>query len=483
MFPPAGPQFLTRVFGQDFRSENGLYNLVKAKYPNAVVKGRDLFDAVLWSDPTSTSLFYTFLASLRNEVLAVSDPTPVHKFIRTLAETGRLLRCYTQNIDGLEEREGLLTDLAYGRGKRRRPTPITAVDTRTDQEKGCQVVQLHGNLATLRCTNCQLQTAYTAAAVSMLLDGDAPTCAACAAASASRQAAGKRATKVGLLRPNIVLYGEEHPDGDRVGGLVTADIAASPDLLIILGTSLKVHGLKNVVRQFCRAVHARGGSVVFVNNTPPAEGTWAGLVDYHVDMDCDAWVADIRTRRAGIWERQTRLTVQKISKPCASEGDKENAVGQHKRKAGVVVVPETPRARKTLGRAHMSPLQETPYLSPPASRKRAFRTAPAAMPKEICEDVLRTPTKRRRVAGTTKVIESIVLESPPATPTVKGGRMVGVLISASPVRQLREEMKIFEDRTNEVEAVVAVAKNKKKEPEPGVRRSLRNAVIAVAALA
>ena len=56
-----------------------------------MVKGRDLFDAVLWNDPVSAALFYTFQASLRNEVLKVADTTPVHKFIRTLAETGRLL--------------------------------------------------------------------------------------------------------------------------------------------------------------------------------------------------------------------------------------------------------------------------------------------------------------------------------------------------------------------------------------------------------
>lgn len=29
----------------DFRSSDGLYNMVKQKYPNAVLKGKDLFDA------------------------------------------------------------------------------------------------------------------------------------------------------------------------------------------------------------------------------------------------------------------------------------------------------------------------------------------------------------------------------------------------------------------------------------------------------
>ena len=34
----------------DFRSQNGLYALVKKKYPNLVVRGQELFDASLFRD-------------------------------------------------------------------------------------------------------------------------------------------------------------------------------------------------------------------------------------------------------------------------------------------------------------------------------------------------------------------------------------------------------------------------------------------------
>ena len=80
---------------------------MKQQYPNAVLKGRDLFDASLFRDPTSTSVFYTFISKLKQSIDNVS-PSPTHWFIKTLDTKGKLLRSYTQNIDGLEERVGLL---------------------------------------------------------------------------------------------------------------------------------------------------------------------------------------------------------------------------------------------------------------------------------------------------------------------------------------------------------------------------------------
>ncbi|KAL7273541.1 NAD-dependent deacetylase hst3 [Rhizina undulata] len=308
----------------DFRSSDGLYNLVKSRYPDAVVKGRDLFDSVLFSDPQSTSLFYTFLASLRQSVLAVKDTTPTHKFIRTLSDTGRLLRCYTQNIDGLEEREGMTTKLSLGKGKKRKRGDIIVPET--DQEKGCQVVQLHGDLNFLRCTQCHELIPYDDGKVESLLDGTSPDCPSCVGKDKERRENGKRGTRVGGLRPNIVLYGEEHPQADQIGTLTSNDLRSNPDLLIILGTSLKVHGLKRIVREFSKAIHSRGGKVIYVNNTAAAQSVWKNVIDYHVEMDCDAWVADVKKKRSGIWELQGTLDtagkVVKLAKPTAGKAVK-----------------------------------------------------------------------------------------------------------------------------------------------------------------
>lgn len=119
-------------------------------------------------------------------------------------------------------------------------------------------------------------------------------------------------------QPNIVLYGEEHPLAEKIGSLTSADLRSNPDIMIILGTSLKVFGLKRIVREFARAVHARGGKVIYVNNTPAAYSTWKDIIDYHVDMDCDAWVADVKKRRFDIWERQLTLDLGKVTKKATT---------------------------------------------------------------------------------------------------------------------------------------------------------------------
>jgi len=73
-------------------------------------------------------------------------------------ERGKLLRCYTQNIDGIETRENLLIG-----------------------GKEAQVCQLHGDIHTLRCDYCNIVREYTAEWMELLLDGSAPDCPDCVA--------------------------------------------------------------------------------------------------------------------------------------------------------------------------------------------------------------------------------------------------------------------------------------------------------------
>lgn len=131
--------------------------------------------------------------------------------------------------------------------------------------------------------------------------------------------------KVGTLRPAIVLYDEAHPLGDDIGTIQSSDIARRPDMLIIMGTSLKVHGLKRLVKDFAKAVHdsavtsttgtpksakAWQGKVVFVNKTPPGS-EWADVIDYHVAGETDRWVEkvieDWKKMRPSDWEVQQTL--------------------------------------------------------------------------------------------------------------------------------------------------------------------------------
>jgi NAD+-dependent protein deacetylase SIR2 len=135
-----------------------------------------------------------------------------------------------------------------------------------------------------------------------------------------------RALKIGTLRPAIVLYDEVHPLGDEIGAIQTIDIGRKPDMLIIMGTSMKVHGLKKMVKEFAKVTHAKSssssscsspknekqfvGKVVFVNKTPPGS-EWDGIIDYHVLGDTDSWVEkvieDWKKSKPSDWEVQQAL--------------------------------------------------------------------------------------------------------------------------------------------------------------------------------
>ncbi|KAK6092295.1 NAD-dependent deacetylase hst3 [Batrachochytrium dendrobatidis] len=340
----------------DFRSEDGLYNLVKAKYPNVVLKGRDLFDASLFNDPISTRLFYTFMSELRR-LTANARLTRTHQFIKDIATSNRLLRCYTQNIDCLESRLGLTSCLATGqtrlssienmngRVERGKSSPILTSDpldsadaasvadsivTTSSLETTCsslhlssqdssmstttlatfkssrpasatrtalqasssgalssinrtQVVQLHGNLETVVCAFCQTVSEFTDEIAALFDCGEPPSCSACENVRAIRMAQGKRDISVGLLRPNIVLYNEHHREGDKISQLQVHDMKKKPDMLIVMGTSLKVVGVRNLIKEFAKRVHAtKNGICVFINATEVAVKEWESIFDYQV---------------------------------------------------------------------------------------------------------------------------------------------------------------------------------------------------------
>ncbi|KAI4124354.1 MAG: hypothetical protein LQ347_005774 [Umbilicaria vellea] len=445
---------------QDFRSENGLYSLIQSQHhsaaassissssrtsspsdpsnlslPHQTIKGKDLFDCNIWKDPLSTSTFYKFISSFRQKIREeVKTTSPTHKFIRTLRDTRKLVRCYTQNIDGLEAREGLCTDMARGKGNRarfkrkvlERPRSTAPILPESDRDGGCEVVQLHGELSDLRCTLCQKTCSWEEGGLeATLLSGEAPSCRACLTADRSRRDRGKRGTAVGKLRPNIVLYGEEHPCADLLSAITTHDLGLAPDVLLVLGTSLRVHGLKVLVKEFAKAVHAKAGGkgkVVFVNLSKPAESVWNGVIDYHVAMDCDAWVGDLRIRRPDVWQQQGELELQ-VSKNVnarqakrtgsskgqphyAAEEDKENTQYTYS-SFNPDLDPSQPIRQlpaplsKPLKRTHPSPPTETPR-----KRIRQLPTPPSSSHKPLFSPPLlftldsnpspSTPSKRRK---------------------------------------------------------------------------------------
>jgi NAD-dependent SIR2 family protein deacetylase len=202
-----------------------------------------------------------------------AEPTPFHELLNTLDKRGQLIRCYTQNIDSLEEKVGL----SYGvppppqrkSPKKRTPpaesqspsgspaTPTPSVDTTP------RCIPLHGTLKNLHCRACSA-TFPLADSLHLFVGGTIPPCPQCSEFETTRQIVGKRSRGVGILRPSIVLYGEEHQEGEGVGDIVKRDLTggknrrAPPDLLLVVGTSLRgVPGTKRIVKEFSKA--ARSG--------------------------------------------------------------------------------------------------------------------------------------------------------------------------------------------------------------------------------
>jgi NAD-dependent SIR2 family protein deacetylase len=222
---------------------------------------------------------------------AVQDakPTPFHELLNTLDKRGQLIRCYTQNIDSLEEKVGL----SYGvpppprrkSPKKRSPpagsqspsgspaAPTPSVDTAP------RCIPLHGTLKNLHCRACSA-TFPLADSIHRFMDGTIPSCLQCSEFETTRQIVGKRSRGVGILRPSIVLYGEEHQEGEGVGDVVKRDLTggknrrAPPDLLLVVGTSLRgVPGTKRIVKEFSKAARSRMPSASPPNSqpsTPPA---------------------------------------------------------------------------------------------------------------------------------------------------------------------------------------------------------------------
>lgn len=134
-----------------------------------------------------------------------------------------------------------------------------------------------------------------------------------------------RPTAIGTLRPAIVLYDEPHPLGEDISDLQMYDMRRGPDVLLIMGTSLKVHGLKRLVKDFAKVVHDKKGVVVFVNATPPSK-EWDGVIDYHIEGDTDTWVERMEDEwkrvRPQDWELQDTLDSQVVRGTIAKSNAK-----------------------------------------------------------------------------------------------------------------------------------------------------------------
>ena len=165
----------------DFRSPNsGLWE----KYDPFEVASLSAFRY----DPAG---FYHWVKGLATSVLC-AQPNPAHLSLAHLEGLGFIQTIITQNIDTLHQRAG-----------------------------SKHVLEVHGSFETMTCVQCYLRYEAKEHIQAYLETGFVPTCAACG----------------GILKPNLVLMGEQLPS--KIW-LKAQEVSKNCDLMIVAGSSLEV---------------------------------------------------------------------------------------------------------------------------------------------------------------------------------------------------------------------------------------------------
>jgi NAD-dependent histone deacetylase SIR2 len=214
-------------------------------------------------------MFCEFMAEMATTA-AVAIPTHFHELLVTLNYCRTLLRVYTQNIDGLELKAGLSTCSAYGVH---------------DQDAIC--VPLHGHLHEMRCQSCG-STFSLDPFLGTLTAGELPICTVCQTNSKTRAHLQLRDRKTtSFLRPNIILYGEDHPLAEEIADLQKKDVS-SVDLLLVVGTSMKVDGIQAIIRTFTKSLRRKQGLMraIYLNTEHCSAQKWSEAFDFWVRGDC-----------------------------------------------------------------------------------------------------------------------------------------------------------------------------------------------------
>ena len=87
----------------------------------------------------------------------------------------------------------------------------------------------------------------------------------------------------------MVLYNEHNPDDEAIGSVTKDDLRRRPDAVIVVGTTLKVPGVRRIVREMCGSVRdRRGGVAIWINNDlPPVAKDLEDCFDIVVQANCD----------------------------------------------------------------------------------------------------------------------------------------------------------------------------------------------------
>ncbi|KAG8728803.1 hypothetical protein FRC10_004564, partial [Ceratobasidium sp. 414] len=272
----------------DFRSPDGLYNGGRPELP-VRISPSELFDVEILRDRDRLRAFGRFMARLRTDARS-AEPTTCHAVIAKLFDGGRLRRCYTQNIDGLQ--------------------------TRGRSDMSNTVLELHGSNARLLCHKCGKPSTEDALCLDeRLIENGEARCLDCRRNSRSSlsgflpakltrgaprlEASGTgwearlRELSPGYMLPDIVYNQDsrEHElEGMSLDEMEKADGCA--DLLLIVGTSVAAEGAAKLARSLANGVHQYGGAVVYIDRGRLTKSKWSGFVDLQLAIDIEKWAGD-----------------------------------------------------------------------------------------------------------------------------------------------------------------------------------------------
>ncbi|GAA5956058.1 hypothetical protein JCM10213_005262 [Rhodosporidiobolus nylandii] len=299
----------------DFRSQgSGLYSSTSSpsSASTSTLKGPELFSAGVYRSPETKAEHLRFIAALKQSLDNITSSarpsssssssaepvTKTHGFMSMLKKRGQLMRVYTQNIDGLE---GVGTGLQAVPLEGLTPSSAASAAPALSRLKGKgkakvegDFVQLHGSVGSVRCTGCEFVRVWGGDDDEAFGAGEVGACPQCEERATIRSARGQRplsSLQRAFLRPSITLYDEAPVAALTIGSLSVSDLSSSPDCLIVMGTSLKIPGFKKLVKEFAKAVKAKGGMRVLVNREEMGgKAEWKDVFDYQVISDIDSFV-------------------------------------------------------------------------------------------------------------------------------------------------------------------------------------------------
>ncbi|MBR2822939.1 MAG: NAD-dependent protein deacylase [Clostridia bacterium] len=194
----------------DFRSEEGLYAAKEEGMDPEMILSKTYFYL-------QTEAFFRFYR--RHMLFPDAKPNAAHRYLYTLEQQDKLRGIVTQNIDGLHKKAGNI-----------------------------RVYELHGNVHENNCMECNAQYSMEA----ILQTEGIPRCE-CG----------------GVIKPNVVLYGEPLEKYVCIGARREITNA---DTLIVAGTSLSVEPAASFIEDF------RGKHLVVINKEPTSADERAELL-------------------------------------------------------------------------------------------------------------------------------------------------------------------------------------------------------------